>query len=283
MAGYIGALRGSLDAHSSYFQSLEIKDMFYRVSTGLSGDKQRQPEAAAVKKSLAAIQTMHGKLSADLPFAKREIAWGFLGPDDLQEMSRLLRGVMLPLAGLSSVVDIFERLAELNGWEEEGGTVEIGARDSERKRMVEDWNDVMKTVHEPFQSVIRAMDEGLEHVLLQLKLKKPPKKQKKEAAGSGESEDVEAKGDRTQPGEDGFADYLERMTEEFYSGKELALREWCRRKGIDVPDDFFERPCDYDIHDARKDKGEDFYNRSQRSLYALLYVSFSGNFSEDSS
>lgn len=274
MTGYIGALRGSLDAHSSYFQSLEIKDMFYRVSTGLSGDKQRQPEAAAVKKSLAAIQTMHGKLSADLPFAKREIAWGFLGPDDLQEMSRLLRGVMLPLAGLSSVVDIFERLAELNGWEEEGGTVEIGARDSERKRMVEDWNDVMKTVHEPFQSVIRAMDEGLEHVLLQLKLKKPPKKQKKEAPGSGESEDVEAKGDRTQPGEDGFADYLERMTEEFYSGKELALREWCRRKGIDVPDDFFERPCDYDIHDARKDKGEDFYNRSQRSLYALLYIEY---------
>ncbi|KAL1620009.1 hypothetical protein SLS56_009822 [Neofusicoccum ribis] len=275
MTGYIGALHGSLQAHSSYFQSLEIKDMFYRVSTGLSGEKQRQPEAAAVKKSVAAIQAMQGKLAADLPFAKREVAWGFLGPDDLQEMGKLLRGIMLPLSGLSSVVDIFERLAELNGWSEEQDeeNLEIGARDLDRKRMVEDWNDVMKTVHEPFQSVIQAMDEGLEHVMLRLRLKKPPKKPKG-AAGSSENVDVEGKPDRSQPGEDGFSDYLERKIEEFYSCKELALREWCRRKGIDVPEDFFERPCDYDVHDPRREEGEDFYQRSQRSLYALLYIEY---------
>lgn len=273
MTGYIGALRGSLKAHSSYFQSLEVKDMFYRVSTGQSGDKDRQPEATAVKKSVAAIQMMQGKLTIDLPFAKREIAWGYLGPDDLQEMSRLLRGVMLPLSGLSSVVDIFERLAELNGWDEnqDEESLEIGARDLARRRVVEDWNDVMQTVHEPFQSVIQAMDEGLEHAMLRLRLKTPPKKAKNKSESS-ENVDVEGKADESQPGEDGFADFLERKTDEFYLCKELALKEWCKRKGIDVPDDFFSRPCDYNIDDTRRKQGENFYERSQRSLYALLYV-----------
>ncbi|OJD30580.1 mfs transporter [Diplodia corticola] len=275
MTGYIGALSGSLHAHSSYFQSLEMKDMFYRVSTGQSGDKQRQPEAQAVKKSVAAIQAMQGKLSVDLPFAKREIAWGYLGPDDLQEMARLLRGVMLPLSGLSSVVDIFERLSELNGWDEQNEeSYEIGARDMERRRMVEDWNLVMRSVHEPFQSLIQTMDEGLEHVMLRLRLKKPPKKKKDGNSSSSENVDVEGKEDRSQPGEDGFADFLESRTEEFYACKQLALKEWCKRKGIDVPDDYFKRPSNYDIHDVRKDKGAEAYNRSQRSLYALLYIEY---------
>ncbi|KAL1637039.1 hypothetical protein SLS58_009479 [Diplodia intermedia] len=275
MTGYMGALSGSLHAHSSYFQSLEMKDMFYRVSTGQSGDKQRQPEAQAVKKSVAAIQAMQGKLIIDLPFAKREIAWGYLGPDDLQEMARLLRGVMLPLSGLSSVVDIFERLSELNGWDEQNEeNYEIGARDLERRRMVEDWNLVMRSVHEPFQSLIQTMDEGLEHVMLRMRLKKPPKKKDTSSTSSSENVDVEGKADRSQPGEDGFAEFLENKTEQFYACKQLALKEWCKRKGIELPDDYFKRPCDYDIHDTRKDKGDEAYNRSQRSLYALLYIEY---------
>ncbi|KAF2138664.1 uncharacterized protein K452DRAFT_233796 [Aplosporella prunicola CBS 121167] len=272
MTGYMGALRGALKAHSAYYESLEMKDMFYRVSTGISGDKDRQPEAQNVKKAVAAIQALQGRLQGDLPFAKREIALGYLGPDDIQEMSRLLREIMLPMVGLSSVVDIFERLAEMNGWVQDPDDEEDEEElEFDRKRIVEDWNDIMQTVHEPFQSIIQAMDEGIEHVMLKLKFIKPPKKSKGKGVDDG---DVEAKGDRSQPGEDGFAEYLFRMSEEFYQNKELALKEWCKRKGVDIPEDFFRSPSNYDFRDMRREVGENYYQRSQRSLYALLYMEY---------
>ncbi|KAK7530871.1 uncharacterized protein J3D65DRAFT_639850 [Phyllosticta citribraziliensis] len=269
MNGYIGALRKSLQAHSDYFQSMEIKDMFYRVSTGLSGDKQRQPEAQTVKKSVAAIQALQGKLQQDLPFAKREVAYGYLGPDDLQTMSKMLRGVMLPLAGLSSVVDIFERLTELNGYQDPNyQNFEIGAREMDRRRLVEDWNDIMRTVHEPFQIVFKAMDDGLAHVQLQTKIKKfsrEEKKAKKKAAG-----DVESKGNHVRPGEAGFSEYLEQQIQSFYEGRRIALSEWCLRKGIQVPQGMFDDPNKFDICGDKLKAGE----VSQRSLFALLYMEY---------
>ncbi|KAK8241927.1 hypothetical protein HDK77DRAFT_393852 [Phyllosticta capitalensis] len=273
MNAYVGALRKSLQAHSDYFTSMEIKDMFYRVSTGLSGDKQRQPEAKTVKASVAAIQALQGKLQQDLPFAKREIAWGYLGPDDLQAMSKMLRGVMLPLAGLSSVVDIFERLTELNGYQDPNfQNLEIGAREMDRRRMVEDWNDIMRTVHEPFQAVFRAMDEGLEHVIIQLKIKKFSRAEKK--AKKKSDDDAESKSSHAQPGEAAFCEYLEQQVQTFYEGRRFALKEWCWRKGVAIPDDFFEHPNKYEICDDRRRAGENEYQGSQRSLFALLYMEY---------
>lgn len=278
ITGYLGALRGALQAHKAYIQSLETTDMFGRAYESTEKDTKGKksakpkgrPEAEAVKKIMAVITELHGKLHGDLPFAKREIAFGKLGPDDLAEIAKLLRGIMIPILGLSSIIDIFGRFAEINNWNTEPDS----ESEELRKKVVHEWNEIMTAVHEPFSKIIEVMDQGLEHILLTLQFVKPPKK--KASSSGGQSDDVEAKGDAVRPGDKGFADYLEKQSEEFYQGKEMALRLWCERKGIKLAPDFFQHPAtaSYDESIEVKQEPPRAHQRNQRQLYLLLFMEF---------
>ncbi|KAL1966238.1 hypothetical protein VTN77DRAFT_4790 [Rasamsonia byssochlamydoides] len=282
MTGYIGALRGALKAHAAYFESMEQKDMFGRVETydmktekrGKKGKKIYSSEAEAIKTAVSKITELHGKLHGDLPFAKREIALGHLGPDDLSELFAQLRRTMVPIVGLGSVVDIFERLSEYNKWNKPLEEQDIN-RDAARQRIVHEWNDIMRAVHEPFAHIIKVMDEGLQHVTYRLKLAKPPKKKASpapESTATGDAKDVEATAAATAPGDDGFAEYLEMKSEEFYRGKLVALRVWCQEKGIKVPPDFFEHPEDTSVEFPENIDVGLTRERNERQLYLLLYM-----------
>lgn len=278
ITGFLGALRGALQAHKAYIQSLETTDMFgcafepteKDARSKKSTNAKSRPEVEAVKKVMAAITELHGKLHGDLPFAKREVAFGKLSPDDLAEMVKLLRGIMIPILGLSSIIDIFGRFAELNNW----NTDHDAESEELRKKVVHEWNEIMTAVHEPLSKIIEVMDQGLEHVLLTLQFVKPPKKN----AGSsgGESDDVEAKGNAAQPGDKGFADHLDKQSEEFYQGREMTLRLWCERKGIRLAPDFFQHPAtaSYDESLEIKQEPPRVHQRNQRQLYLLLFMEF---------
>ncbi|OCK80397.1 MFS transporter [Lepidopterella palustris CBS 459.81] len=280
ITGYVGLLRGALQAHKAYIRSLESTDMFASIRIEQDGkDKnvkksRHNPEVETLKTIISAISDLHGKLHSDLPFAKREIAYGKLGPDALTEISKHLRAIMIPMLGLSSLVDIFGRIAEMNNWntdpEPEVADPESEAR---RKQAVSEWNEIMTSVHEPFSNIIQVMDQGLEHVLFTLELAKPPKMKKGLASTN---EDVEAKGDTIKPGDKGFADYLDKQSEDFYQGKEMALRVWCERKGIKLAQDFFEHPSTADYVEAEEmnDVTSKAHERNQRQLYLLLYMEF---------
>ncbi|ORY19614.1 hypothetical protein BCR34DRAFT_582302 [Clohesyomyces aquaticus] len=277
--GYITALRSGLQAHRAYLQSLETTDMFGRVATWTADDrkkpkKKRKVEIESLKGVLAAITALHGKLHGDLPFAKREVAYGKLGPEDLSEISKHLRAIMIPMTGLCSLVDIFGRFSELNGWEDESdGDNDESETDELRKKTVSDWNQIMTSVHEPFGNIIQVMDQGLEHVMLRLQLAKPPKKKKKKSSGAV---DPEAKGDLVQPGDKGFADYLDSQSSIFYQGKEVALREWVESKGIKLAPGFFEHSdkAVYDEPEEIRLQRYPTHQRNQRQLYLLLYMEF---------
>lgn len=284
MAGYIGALRGALKAHAAYFESMEHTDMFGRVETFdkksekrlKKGKKAYSPQAEAIKKAVRGILEIHGKLHGDLTFAKREVAFGHLGPDDLQETFRHLRKTMTPVVGLSSIVDIFERLSEYNRFNDplEDAPEDIHS-DPVRQRVVHEWNDMMTAVHDPFASMLEIIDEGLEHVSYSLKLTKPPKdaaSQEAKDTGPNATNDVEASPAKASPGQPGFAKYLEKKQQEFRSAKLLAVRAWCDEKGIKLPSNFFEHPESFDIQDEMTGRLSSNHERNQRQLYLLLYV-----------
>ncbi|KKA20157.1 Uncharacterized protein T310_5811 [Rasamsonia emersonii CBS 393.64] len=283
MTAYIGALRGALKAHGAYFESMERKDMFGRVETydmktekrGKHGKKIYSPEAEAIKTAVSKIGDLHGRLHGELPFAKREIALGNLGPEDLSELFGQLRRTMVPIVGLGSVVDIFERLSEYNKWNkplEDGHDLDIHS-DATRQRIVHEWNDIMRAVHEPFAHIIQVMDEGLQHVTYRLRLAKPPKKKASPQPTTAEdAKDVEATAAATAPGDDGFAEYLEMKSDEFYRGKLVALRVWCQEKGIKVPPDFFEHPENVSISIPEDINLGLTRERNERQLYLLLYM-----------
>jgi hypothetical protein len=273
VAGYIGLLRGSLGAHKSYIHSLENSDMFgekYVPDEDEEGKKKQRkaktkPEVEGIKKMTAALQALHGKLTADLPFAKREIAYGKLTPDDLEAIFKNLRSIMLPVLGLGSVMDLFERAAEINHWDGD----ENEHDEEMRRQTVREWNDMFIFIREPFDNIIQALDDGLAHVMLRLALTKPPKKKKGQ-----NQDDTEAKGDEVKPGDAGFAEYLEKQADFFFSRKEPTLRHWVETKGIKLRDDYFSAPATPEDESLDLLPSITTRKRDQRQLFMVLYVMF---------
>ncbi|KAL4865495.1 hypothetical protein BDV12DRAFT_211063 [Aspergillus spectabilis] len=271
MAGYIGALRASLQAHTAYFEALESDNVFGRTATYDSTiekidehGKVYTPEAANIRKTVQKITELHGKMAGDITFAKREIAIGELGPDDLQSIFRHLRQTMIPVVGLSFVVDIFERLSEYNRWNDPIDPTSVISGDL-RDRAVHEWNEIMSAVHDPFVSMIQTIDEGLQHVALTLKLTPAPTKTKS-------SSDAEASASRA-PGDKGFSAHMEKKLLDFKVAKRLALRAWSEEKGITLPPDFFEHPATahLEMEDLPTD-GSVNRDRARRQLYLFLYM-----------
>jgi hypothetical protein len=275
VTGYIGLLRGALGAHKTYIHSLEDSDMFGKTYVPEPKDKddkakdtkpKLKPEVEGIKKMIGAIQELHGKLVADLPFAKREIAYGKLTPDDLETIFKQLRSIMMPVLGLSSVMDLFERGAELNHWGEEDEEPE---HEEQRKKAVSEWNDMFKYLHGPFSDIFQTLDDGMAHVLLRLGLAPKPKKKK-----SVKGDDEEATGNDIKPGDASFAAHFEKKAADFFGKKEPTLRHWVQSKGINLRSDYFSSPESLDEETLKRLPSITTRKRDQRQLYVLLYVMF---------
>lgn len=277
MTGYISALRGAVKANLDYMHSLEGTDMFapHRVNT--AGDEvPGSKEAEAFKAKMRALQALHAKFTMDLPFAKREIALGKLGPDDLQKVFRMLRLVMLPTLGLSCMPDVFQRIAQGRGWDSSKNFADVPlseAHDEEERMRVEsvlEWHELLRRLREPFGSVTQTIDEGLEHVAITLELAPRPKDRTVE-------DTAEEVGADPRPGDKGFAAYYNARSMEFLESKKEMLRAWCSIHDIELPPDFFDDPYNKDFvappwmnHSSLSADR----TRLRRQLFLCLYMEF---------
>lgn len=225
-------------------------------------------EAKALKGSIATLTGLHGKLHGDMPFAKREFAWGKLDAKDIDEIFTLFRGIIIPLVGMSTIIDIFERIAERRGWVEghqnsfdraESWEHRDEAAKSEEKKV---WNEVMKALHEPFSVAVAAMDEGMEHASLVLEIQPKPKKKKKD--------DVEEEGAGPRPGDLEFASYLNQKVVDFNSKRGEALKTWAREKGLSEDQFDSVKGISGDRNNFTPDEAQ--HRRDQQQLYLILYM-----------
>jgi len=177
---------------------------------------------------------------------------------------------------MSTIIDIFERIAERRGWirrAQRSGFDDAEAWEhdpgEEAKRSEKEiWNDVMKQLHSSFEVVSKAIDEGLEHAGLLLEFIKPPKANKSSASDV----DVEAKGDVMKPGDNGFSDYLEKNLTDFYSKRGQTLKTWARGRGLSAEQwDAAKSPG---IDDSEATPDENHHRRDQQQLYLILYMEF---------
>lgn len=280
MASYIGGLRSTLGAHASYFETLERDDMFGRAETydesrekiGKKG-KVYSPEAEAIREAIRGITDLHAKLHGDLTFAKREFALGKLGPDDIQTIFRHLRRIMIPVVGLSFVVDIFQRLSDYNKWNDPIEPNVEPVSEDVRQRIIRDWNGIMRAVHDPFATMIQTIDEGLQHSSYVFRLTKPPRRTATAMSWNSEQgKDVEASAEST-PGEKGFAVHFERRLGQFQSAKRIALQTWAEEKGVALPPGFFDDPSSVgNLKGDFFDASASYQDRARRQLYLFLYV-----------
>lgn len=293
IAEFISGLQGALTAQASYLQSLENKNMFDASPAphhdpSSSGTQKSQMEhqnkqhgkgsttleAKKLKTTIGALGELHGKIAGELGFAKREIAYGKLDGAELKDLFKLTRGVFLPLTGMSSIADIFNRIAENRGWTSTDSKAHNGLEEKkieEAKEMdIKQWNDFMKSLHGPFEVMTQAMDEGLQHTLYALELAKVPTETTPKVPVADQTSDIEAHGDIIKPGDKRFASYLTRRIDNFYDQRKLTLATWCRQKGLELDENLFQNPtlpAEVESNDLSQ------HQRNQRQLYLILYVS----------
>ncbi|MCJ1433208.1 hypothetical protein MMC27_002567 [Xylographa pallens] len=267
---YIAAIQGVLKAQNGYLRSLERKEMFHPLP---KDDDKAVPEevsaAKAFKGALAGLTALHGKLQGDLIFAKREVAYSHLGPKEIDELFKKFREILLPLIGMGSVVDIFNRIAENRKWKVEeslevskaSDTTDEKLEDHERKEKERiQWNEVMKTLHDPFELMSLAMMDGLNHASYALGFSKPPK--------TKPLNDLEANEGEARPGDDNYGEYLSQKVKLFYEQREVTLQTWCNQRGIKKHHVTGRLDGDAILHDPEGD------HRNQRQLYLILYMDF---------
>ncbi|TGJ80791.1 hypothetical protein E0Z10_g7977 [Xylaria hypoxylon] len=294
-SGLLKLLQGAVKQEKVYLQSLEREDMFAvpadicaathlsdsessvdnaSIDKGTSKKKKAQPqpkstaEAKAIKETMFNLRLLTSKISMDLPFAKRDIAWAKLAAKDLTTVLELCRGIVIPVHGIGTVIDIFQRLAEKRGWMTNSETpLEILYEKNEDKRV---WNEVMKQLHEPFEKLSNAIDEGLSHSGMLLEIlprPKAPKKGKSNADGSAMDADVESRGDLVQPGDPGFAEALRAKIQCFRNIRSSILRTWAKEKGLLTNDSSLD-----ELSNVSFPQTDAKHHHDQAQLYVLLYI-----------
>lgn len=158
---------------------------------------------------------------------------------------------------MSTIMDIFKRISERRGWDVDEDVEEEIALEKARERRV--WNEVIKHIHEPFEALSAAIDQGLLHAGYCLEILPRPK-----AAKKGANVDVEAQGEDIQPGQPGFAAVLDKRVAEFAMQKGELLRIWTRERTLIADEE-------------RQDGLPDEYSaerreREQVQLYVVLYM-----------
>lgn len=296
ITGFVNGLQGSLKAQAMYLESLEHEDILGTNSRSLDeSDKnkvmqsndtspkfeQRKNEdssnAETLKTTISSLGELYSKMNAELTFAKREIAYGKLNATDLEQLLKLCTSLLLPITGMSSIADIFDRIVESRGWksmadEQLDEKNNIG---NAKANEVAQWSNIMKALHNPFEVMTEAMNEGLLHVLYTLEFAKPPKheRQNSEIRDNNIIDDVEAEGEAAKPGSKKFAMSLKKKVDAFYDQRKLTLATVLKQQDVDLREDLFSDSSRSILYDNIN--GEDQFNhkRSQRLLYLMLYVS----------
>ncbi|KAK0623816.1 hypothetical protein B0T14DRAFT_536590 [Immersiella caudata] len=232
-AGALGLLKKTVQLQKAYLVRLESDDMFAvatRTDThpgfgkvddhGRPNLTKEEKAAQALKATIDVLSGLAGKLNADLAFAKRDVAWGKLDAGDLSDLFKHFRDVYVPVMGMTTIVDIFKRVAEHRGWDVEEEDEDVICAKDREKRV---WNQVMKQMHEPFEILSEAICQGLDHagILLEL-LPRPAEKR----------DDVEAGAGNIKSGDGGFGAVVGEKINQFNSRKGELLRAWLQERTL---------------------------------------------------
>ncbi|KAH8668497.1 hypothetical protein BX600DRAFT_379553 [Xylariales sp. PMI_506] len=286
MKAIVGLIRKAVGEEKAYLQSLEREDMFampHDVSAAVDSkeepagksDAKKSTEAQAntmaeakiLKATIAGMRELAGKLQADLSFARRDVCWSKLDPEDLTTIFELLRAIIVPIIGISTVIDLFQRVAERRNWVTSKDTsAEVIAEKLKEKRL---WNEVMRQLHDPFETLSEVVNQGIEHAALQLEIIPRPKvsKKAKKSTQPNATDDVEANGGLVQPGDSGFSNIIEEKVTAIKNIKGSVLQTWAQERGL-ISDENLVETLEPSI--SVSDEWRQDHDQSQ--LFMLLYL-----------
>ncbi|KAF7555437.1 hypothetical protein G7Z17_g2149 [Cylindrodendrum hubeiense] len=138
---------------------------------------------ARLTKASDNLNALDAKIQAGLKYSRNELAWGKLSAADLDEISMLLRGVLLPLSGMSLLPDIVNSFTE----------AEARLHPTDDVEAIEDQapidHGIIDALSECLGDTKALVNTGLKYFLLQLELAEsgnPKKKSSDSEAGNEE-------------------------------------------------------------------------------------------------
>lgn len=229
MAGYAKLLGGILKAQTAYVRS--VKDMDGALQGRQCAEETHSspprrtlvtPASVKVQELLAKIRRLHAKLGEDVMLAKREFAWGVLGPKDIGELWRLLRMAFLPVVGIGAVMDQLQDFF--------GDDADASAQD----QFAQDLRMVAAPLHKSFAGMSRDAQLALQHAQLIFRLDQSPSRKKQQ--------DEESRGaeQRPAPGSAGFAEWYCKRAQIFAQTRQKTLQAWSEESGIAIPTGFID-------------------------------------------
>ena len=227
---YFGAMRGFLKKQETYYNAFRAYETLATQSSGASPEpkgssdanvdptkKYAFPEREALFASLNGLVALSIEIYNDTVYAKREISYGKLNGDDLQQLFRAFRSILIPMTGIRTMIEIFDRMAPGKTTSEIGGTVDSEANGKTELRLL--WSRVIGAVHEDFEDISGVIDEGLEHAATVLEY----------LPNSRRANDEEARGG-TKPGDAAFAEHMDRKIQSFHRRRSEFLAVWTRER-----------------------------------------------------
>lgn len=172
-----------------------------------STDKSAPPPLSVAQKTHS---DLFAKLTIDLPMAKRETAIGHYTTRDLRATHKHLQATVLPLQGMTAILDIFDRGVARAAASEDGGC-----------RGKEQFAEVMRVLQEPYGVIGGLCEEAVEHTMILLEL--GGRKQDKKTA------DLE-EGAVKVAGQIGFCNVLQERVETFYATRTDEIKSHFKAK-----------------------------------------------------
>lgn len=242
----------TLHADEEFGEATLMSQMTWQTTRSRTRDtKDKKPtkhrsKTEALKSAMDNLRGLLGKLTVDLFYAKHEIAWGRLSPDDLKEVISLLRSIQLPIAGMGMLPTIIRKLSLTLNKPRPSSAMSEGSDDDTDTDQNDSDSDSDSDSLEPesvfhfVQPLCNTLDtssqlvkSGLYHALITLKVmtfKEVAKQNRKD--GYPTPPDAEASGDLTNPGQEGFTAHFEQSLQEFYARRQNVPDTWLSLKAF---------------------------------------------------
>lgn len=224
--GFLQSCRSLLKAQLGFIQVLQHSVLSSSTGETIDGanaanNNEYNKKASTLRSASSGLLSLGAKLREDVMFAKREIAFGRLRETDIHEVHGLLRNIMIPITGLSTIADIAERSHCHLGGADPGQASEVGPAVDQ-----DGWKELFQGLSVSFETVVQILDESILHTLILLKLAPKPKMK--------ESSDIEIGTDAPNPGDLKFGDYLEQRIQEFRVERSSELQLWAEERGLNA-------------------------------------------------
>ncbi|KIW33378.1 uncharacterized protein PV07_00235 [Cladophialophora immunda] len=280
IAGVLNLMKASLSIHTAYLHGITTSQT---GSPGLLDENgnplplHENPEARVsmkaaeeaaqnLKVTIQKATQLFGQLKLEIGFAKKEIGWGKLQPEDFGRIWERLQNILLPVAGLSTFVDILQSVKRHKA-EGENLISDLDAIEAIRRLEAEEWHEVVVMSRIPFWKMKTTLVDGLTHVAYVLELTPRPKTPKKDIETTAQASPV--------PGDPAFAQHLKEQMAIFQKHRQETMRKWCEKKGIEVPSKFWEdTSSQYNFEQASSIQEAVRQKQNHQQLYLILYLEY---------